>query len=242
MTSILAKCRSWAFKASSKGRCWIFRTRSSNHLSKSYIFINMFCFWLSVLVVFSMDHQHFIVLRNPSTAQDRWSAGLVQILHLTPVQSQRKIIHSPREKENPNCSYHHTITHICTLKSAPRMYALKIASCHILGIPEPIKAIYVPSSLCLLVFFTMGLPKVSYSDNFSIASTLRANKDAGTWKARDWTHLVVRSSCTENIAHPKTGRTVEHIQDHLKSPGHEGFLWQRRHGLAYHSFTQNSKA
>lgn len=93
ITSILAKCRNWVFKAFFQGRCWIFRTRTRNHLSKLYVFINMFCLWLSVFVVFSVADQHFIVLSNPSTAQDRRSAGLVQILNLTPIQSHSKIIH-----------------------------------------------------------------------------------------------------------------------------------------------------
>lgn len=60
-------------------------------------FVKVICFYryvlflaLSVSCIF-YGSLHFMVLSNPSTAQDSWSAGLVQILHLTPVQSHSKL-------------------------------------------------------------------------------------------------------------------------------------------------------
>lgn len=165
ITSILAKHRNWACNSSFKDRCWIFRTRASNNLSKPHVFINMLCFWLSMLVVFSMAHQHFMVLSNPSTAQDSWSVGLLQILYLTPIQSHRKLSTTLEKKKTQTV---HIITQLLTFTPWNLLLVCmlqKTASPHILGIPELIKAIHLPSSLCLLVFITMGLVKVSYSNN-----------------------------------------------------------------------------
>lgn len=183
ITSILAKCRNWVFKASFQGGCWIFRTRARNNLSKPYVFINMFCFWLSVFV-FSVAHQHFIVLSNPSTAQDRWSAGLVQILHLTPIQSHSKIIHGSREKENLSCSYHY----ICILKSVPYVYPLKNSILPHRGntwAHQGNSSTFITMS-AVFCHCESAKPELFQQEvNAPWASIPGANKDAGTGQARD---------------------------------------------------------
>lgn len=87
----------------------------------------------------------------------------MQGLHLTPIQPHSELSRT-LEKNKKIWSYHHAITYLCSLNSAPLYVCFKKEHPPTpWQPPEPTKAIHLTPPLCRLVFVTMGLPKVSYS-------------------------------------------------------------------------------
>ena len=124
------------------------------------------------------------------------------------------------------------------------MYALKEHPPTAWEPPELTKAIHLAPPLCLLVFVTMGLPKVSYSDNSRLFLSIypgskwgcghRAGKGLNTSGGQEG--LPGEPNAPQKHqgcgAHP----------DHLKCPGHKAFSATRKHGLSHHCFTTKFSA
>lgn len=183
----------------------------------------------------------WLVLSTSSISQESWGSGLVQGLHLTPVEPHSELCRALEKKKEQHTG--HIIMQLLTFAPwilLPHMYALKKEHPPTpWKPPEPTKATHLAPPLCLLVFVTMGLPKVSYSDNSRFFLSIypgskwgcghRAGKGLNTSGGQE------QLAGEPNAPHKHQGCGAH--PDCLKCPGHKAFSATWKHGLSHNYFT-----